>query len=81
MYCGDEPSCWRISLAVVSVSPAHKGYWHNPASGDLIKETTFKVSVFVQPSDLERHGKAIEQLILRFGRETGQGEVLVRTGR
>ena len=61
----------------VSVSPAHKGYWRNSASGDLIKETTFMVSVFVQPFDLERHSEVIEQLILRFGRETGQGEVLV----
>lgn len=62
----------------VSVSPAHQGFWFNPDTNEMIEEKTFQVSVFADPDDLLRHASCVRQHILRFGRETGQGEVLVK---
>ncbi len=62
----------------VSVSSAYQGFWLNPDSNELIEETTFQVSVFADPDDLLRHGSSVNNHIRRFGRETNQGEVLVR---
>lgn len=61
----------------VSVSPAYKGYWHNPKTKQLIEETTFLVSVLMNCEDLQDHGASVDHFIRKFAKETGQGEVLV----
>ena len=62
----------------VSLSPPNQGVWLNPETFELIEETTYKVCVFVERDDLLRHGSLLASHIKKFGRETGQGEVLVR---
>ena len=63
-----------------TVSPAYTGYWHNPGSGQLVKERTFTVSCCIDNADFHEHAAALERHIKRFGRTTNQGEVMITIG-
>lgn len=60
-----------------SVSPAYRGYWHNSKTEDLIDEKTYQITVFAEGVDLKRHADSLKNHLLKFGRETQQGEVLL----
>lgn len=60
-----------------SVSPAHRGFWHNSKTRELINEQTYQITVFTEALELKLHAKSLKNHLLKFGRETQQGEVLL----
>lgn len=61
----------------VTIPPAYRGGWHDPASGLTVWEEPILPYVYVDPERLLSAAERLREFLHRMGRETGQGEVAV----
>lgn len=57
--------------------PSADGSWKNPASGEIIFESTKLIYTYIRNEEFIANIPKLKDYLYRFGRETNQGEVIV----
>lgn len=60
-----------------TATPLHDGIWVNPTDESVVREGTVIVYSFIRALDFDIHLRKIRIFTHLFGRETGQGEVVI----
>ncbi len=63
-----------------TIGPAHNGVWKNTNNGRLVFEKSYIVETLVSESNWKKYRARVERYAIRYGRETGQGEVMLEVG-